>query len=151
MFKQGIRLVHQKHNIHLQIGGIYLSFFISFSAKITPLDIALAVDSSPDISTQNWGFITTYVRNLINAVGNVSPEAGGTRFGMISYAAQPNVVFRFNTLAGNKLNAKEVTALAAKAPRQPGTTRRIDFAINSAGTDLFSAKGGTRPNAKKVG
>lgn len=84
-------------------------------------------------------------------MGNISPDAGGTRFGMISYAASPNVVFRFNTLEGSKLNAGGVTALAAKAPRQPGTPRRIDNAINRVGSELFSAKGGTRPNAKKVG
>ncbi|XP_031572994.1 collagen alpha-6(VI) chain-like [Actinia tenebrosa] len=123
---------------------------IIYGAKITPLDIALAVDSSPDISAQNWGFITTYVRDLINAVGNISSDAGGTRFGMISYSAQPNVVFRFNTLQGNNLNAQKVTALAAKAPRQPGTPRRIDIALQSVGTELFSAKGGTRPKARKI-
>jgi len=115
-----------------------------------PLDIAFAVDSSEDISAANWNLILQYLLAMVDGIGNVSPSARGTRFGAVSYATAPVVGFKFNALSGPQLNAGEVKQLIQSLPRQKGTDRRIDLAIQAVDRDLFSTAGGARSGARKV-
>lgn len=121
-----------------------------FTVTVTPLEIAIAVDSSPSISQQNWQFILNYMRTFIQSVGQIAAGPGGTRFGLISYAASPKVIFTLNTLQGEQLTEQRVLALVGKTGRQSGQSLRIDLAIQSAQRDVFSLRGGSRPKARKV-
>jgi hypothetical protein len=120
------------------------------TAPSVPLDIALVVDSSTEIPSQNWGQIVRFLQGFIGRVGGVTSDPNSNRFGLISYATQPTVHFRFNTLQGNKRNTNAVVKLMLDIPRQTGQIRRIDEALKMAGVDLFSVKGGQRPKSKKV-
>lgn len=80
----------------------------------------------------------------------MSSDADGTRFGLISFSQEPVVHFNFRTLEGNRLTPTAVQRLIETAPRQRGTKRRIDAALELAEKDLFSEKGGARKNAKRV-
>ena len=120
---------------------------------VRPFDIALAVDSSPSISTQNWNYILNYLRvfiQYVNKIDKISAAADGSRFGLVSYAAQPKVIFTFNTLQGSSLNAKEVLALVDKTTRQSGEPRRLDLALQAVKRDVFSVSGGSRPKSRRV-
>lgn len=115
-----------------------------------PMDIAFAVDSSDDISSQNWQYIIQFLQAMVDGIGNVNPFSTGTRFGLVSYANAPVVGFKFNTLSGSKINAVEVKKLIGMAPRQQGNERRMDLAIQTVVKDLFSDAGGSRTNSRRV-
>lgn len=53
-------------------------------------------------------------------------------------------------MKGDQLNVKNVQGLVGKATRQSGQTRRIDLALQTVQRDVFSTRGGSRPNARKV-
>ena len=113
------------------------------------LDVGLVVDSSSDIPAQDWKRIILFLRGVVRGINKVSSDPNSNRFGLISYASQPTVVFRFNTLQGNKLNTEAVAGLLDNLPRGSGV-RRIDLALQRAARDLFSAKGGQRQQSRKV-
>lgn len=48
------------------------------------------------------------------------------------------------------MNVAGYNGLVDKTPRQEGSALRIDLAINLAATDMFDAKGGVRPNSRRV-
>lgn len=130
---------------------IVVSLFISAPRlEDMPLDIAFAVDSSEDISAANWRLILQFMSGIVDGIGNISPGARGTRYGVVSYATAPVVAFKFNALSGASMNAGEVRKLIQSTPRQKGTNRRIDLAIQGVQRDLFSSAAGARSGARKV-
>jgi hypothetical protein len=115
-----------------------------------PLDVGFLVDSSSDISGANWNHIINFLVAMVDGIDNVSPAPSGTRFGLISFASSPLLFFKFNALTGARLNVEEVKKLVRNTPRQPGSSRRFDHALQSAERELFSNAGGARVNAQKV-
>lgn len=115
-----------------------------------PLDVGFVVDSSSDISGANWNHINNFLLAMVDGIDNVSPAPSGTRFGLISFSDSPRVFFKFNTLTGSRLNVGEVKKLVRNTPRQAGTSRRFDRALQSAERELYSTAGGHRTNARKV-
>ena len=107
------------------------------------------VDSSFDIPKKNWNKITLFLKGVVRGINRVSADRNSNRFGLISYASKPTLVFRFNTLQGSKLSTEGVLGLLDNIPRGSGP-RRIDIALLTARSDLFSAKGGQRPKSSKV-
>lgn len=114
------------------------------------IDVGIVLDSSEDVSPDDWNKLKDFTKEFVSRFPNVSPAADGTRFGLITYASNPAINFNFRTLAGSRLNPTEVQALVDKAPRRPGTKRRIDSALQLAESELFSPKGGARKGAKRV-
>jgi len=119
--------------------------YITFIA----LDVALVVDSSSDISDNYWQRIVLFLKGVVGGINQVSSDPHSNRFGLVSYASKPTVVFRFNTLQGKQLTTEGVLGQLDNIPRGSGD-RRIDLALTMAGNDLFSEQGGQRPWATKV-
>lgn len=113
------------------------------------LDVGLVVDSSSDLPDQYWQSIVMFLKKVIKGINQVSSDPNSNRFGLISYASQPDVVLRFNTLKGDQLTTEAVTAMIDKITRGTGD-RRVDLALTTAGNDLFSDKGGQRSHSTKV-
>jgi hypothetical protein len=114
------------------------------------LDVGILLDSSEDISSQDWNRITAFTKYFVGTFPKVSSALDGTRFGLITYSRDPAVHFNFRTLDGNRLTRENVQRLIDSTPRRPGTKRRIDSALELAEKDLFSNKGGARQGAKRV-
>lgn len=110
------------------------------------MDIAIAVDSSKDISNVNWRNILNFVASFVGRFPKVSSAPDGTRFGVVSYATKARVYFDFKTA----MDEKEVTTKIAQTPRQAGNVRRLDIALRLIESDLFSSVGGSRPGAQRV-
>jgi len=107
------------------------------------------VDSSTNIPTQGWANIVLFLKGLIRGIGGVTTDPNTNRFGLISYASKPSVVFTFNSLSDDKLTVEGVAGMMDSVTRGAGD-RRIDLALLSAQNDLFSVSGGMRPLSKKV-
>jgi hypothetical protein len=131
-----------------------ISIFIDFGGLIFTapgaLDVAIAIDSAQAITQNNWNQMIKFVTSFVNRFPNISPNPDGTRFSVISYAAKPAVHFNFKTLQKAQLNAKRVVQMIQRTPRQAGTERRMDAAMQMVETDLFSSKGGARIGAGRV-
>ena len=119
-------------------------------ASRRPLDFGFLVDSSSDISSNNWQRILSYMRNVIDGLQNISPQPYGTRVGIVSYAAVPRMHFDFNFLWGPNLNKERLKGLVNSLYRQPGSDRKIDNAVDFTRENLFSLRGGARPNSRRV-
>ena len=108
------------------------------------------VDSSPDISRENWQRILWYMRNVVDRLSSINHGPYGTRVGVVSYASVTRLHFDFNFLHGFSLNKERVKAHINSLPRQPGNDRRLGGAIDFTRRNLFSRKGGARPNSRRV-
>ena len=115
-----------------------------------PLDFGFLVDSSSDIKPDDWQRILWYMRNTIDALKKISPARYGTRVGVVSYASRPRMDFDFNFLWGPNLNQERLKRLVNSLNRLPGTDRRIDIAVDFTRENLFSPRGGARPNSRRV-
>lgn len=115
-----------------------------------PLDFGFLVDSSSDIRPGDWERILWYMRNTIDALQNISPARYGTRVGVVSYASRSRLHFDFNFLWGPNLNKERLKELVSSLYRLTGTDRRIDTAVDFVRENLFSSRGGARPNSRRV-
>ena len=121
-------------------------FFPTENECDTILDLAFLVDSSGSIRPVQWFVVLNFLKRFIDEF-EVSPS--GNHFASISYSTMPKVDFRFNTLAGNKLNSYELKRLVDKIPHQKGYTF-IDKGLLLANEKIFSVEGGMRPAVRKV-
>lgn len=115
-----------------------------------PLDFGFLVDSSSDVGDGDWQRILWYMRNTIDALKNISPARYGTRVGVVSYASRPRMHFDFNFLWGPNLSKERLKGLVNSLYRLPGSDRRIDTAVDFTRENLFSPRGGARPNSRRV-
>ena len=79
---------------------------------------------------------------------DISPS--GTHVAALAYSTRAQVVFKFNTLQGARLNVDEVSRLLDRMPHQRGFTF-IDKALIKANDEVFTKAGGMRDDKPKVG
>lgn len=73
----------------------------------------------------------------------------GTHVAIVEYSSTASVVLKFNSFTGVQLNAANLKRQARKLPHQRGYTY-IDKGLHLTNTEVFSVKGGMRPNVTKV-
>ena len=73
----------------------------------------------------------------------------GTHVALVEYSTKASVQLRFNEFTDAKLNAVNVKRKIRKLPHARGFTY-IDKALDLADMEIFSEKGGMRPNVSKV-
>lgn len=110
------------------------------------MDVAFLIDSSGSISRRNWKRLLEFVKSAVEAF-DVSPS--GSHVAVVSYSSYAVVGFRFNSLAGDKLNPKELNKLVDRIKHQRGYTY-TDRALLLADKELFSERGGMRQEVRKV-
>lgn len=107
-------------------------------------DLAFIVDSSGSLGESNFqeakNFVWTVIRNF--EISN-----NDTRIGVIRYSTRASVIFDFQFSADNNiLLLKEIIDNIPYAEGETKTERALQLAL----TDLFSAKGVSRPDVPKI-
>ena len=64
-------------------------------------DVAFIVDSSASIGKTNWERTKRFLMRIISKL-DIGPRA--THIAIISYSTNPEIVLRFNSLSGSRLN-----------------------------------------------
>ena len=111
-----------------------------------PVDLGFLIDASGSIGPSNFLKILSFVAKIIDAF-EIGPDK--THVGVISYSDNATIAFDFNEFKGNELTKKNVIDKVNTITSTEGKTR-IDLALKLANSDLFSKKGGMRPDKPKV-
>ena len=111
-----------------------------------PLDFAMIVDTSGSISRSNFKKLIKFIQDMLDGF-DISEK--GTHIAVIGYSTKASVALRFNDFSGAFLNSANLKRAISKIVHSRGYTY-IDKALKLANTDVFSAKGGMRPNVTKV-
>lgn len=107
-------------------------------------DLAFIVDSSESVSEGDFQEAKNFVWAVIR---NFEISNNDTRVGVIRYSTQAFVMFDFQFSANNNiLLLKETIDNIPYAEGETKTERALQLAL----TDLFSAKGGSRPVVPKI-
>ena len=104
------------------------------------MDTTFIIDSSDCDDSGNWNRLLYFVQTLVTYF-NVSPSGG--RIALIQFSTDANVVLKFNTLTGSRLNGGEVNRRVGLLQCQSGF-RRIDKALDLADRDVLTSDGGVR-------
>ena len=102
--------------------------------------------NSGSISRRNF---LQFKRFLERLVDQFDVSETGTHVALVEYSTDASVQLRFNDFSGAELNAVNVKRKISSLPHTRGFTY-IDKALGLADRELFSAKGGMRPNVTKV-
>lgn len=112
-----------------------------------PLDFAMIVDTSGSISRRNFRKLIKFIQDMLDGF-DISEK--GTHVAVVEYSTNASVPLRFNDFSGAFLNSANLKrAISNNINHSRGYTY-IDKALKLANTDVFSAKGGMRPNVTKV-
>lgn len=112
------------------------------------MDVGIILDQTLALETDEWTAVLRLLTRVVNGLG-VSSASDGARIGLIRFTSNPSIPLYFNTLKDEHLSPDTVNKFIDKISQSQGV-RRIDLALQSAATDLFSHKGGSRAGAKKV-
>ena len=112
------------------------------------MDVGIILDQTLALETDEWTAVLRLLTRVVNGLG-VSSTSDGARIGLIRFTSNPSIPLYFNTLKDEHLSPDTVNKFIDKISQSQGV-RRIDLALQSAATDLFSQKGGSRAGAKKV-
>ena len=106
------------------------------------------MDRTTALSSEDWQAVLDFLKSFIGGLG-VSPAPDGARVGIIQFSSKPKTSLYFNTLVDNQLSPHVIKRFLDAIVLDQGS-RRIDLALQHAAEDLFTARGGARPNAKRV-
>ena len=111
------------------------------------MDIAILGDTSRSMKKIHREKLVQLVNDLIDELG-VSPE--GSHYGFITFDRYAKLIIHFSepVYHDKEILKKEIEQKIMDEPKEWGT--RTDLAFNLAATQLFTQKGGDRPDAKNV-
>lgn len=110
--------------------------------------MGIILDQTLALGADEWKDVLAFLKKVVNGLG-VSSAPGGARVGLIRFSSRPFVSLYFNTIRDENLTPYTVNKFIDSVTQIQGV-RRIDLALQRA-TDLFTNRGGSPPNAKKVG
>ena len=125
----------------------YPSFCFLIDGK-RPLDVGIILDQTLALGAGDWRAVLNFLKRIVNGLG-VSSAPDGARVGIIRFTSTPSISLYFNTIKEENLTPNVVNKFIDPITQIQGD-RRIDLALQSAATDLFTRRGGSRPDAKKV-
>ena len=114
-----------------------------------PLDVGIILDQTLALGADDWRAVLDFLKRIVNGL-DVSAKPDGARVGILRYTSTPSISLYFNTIRDENLTPYTVNNFIDRITQIQGE-RRIDLAVPLAATALFTARGGSRPNAKKVG
>lgn len=112
-----------------------------------PLDFAMIVDTSGSISRRNFKKLIKFIQDMLDGF-DISEK--GTHIAVVGYSTNASVALRFNDFSGAFLNSANLKRAISNNIKHSRGYTYIDKALKLANTDVFSAKGGMRPNVTKV-
>ena len=107
-------------------------------------DLAFIVDSSGSLGESNFQEAKTFVWTVMK---NFEISNNDTLVGIIRYSTRARVIFDFQFSADNNIPFLKETI--DNIPFAEGETK-TELALQLALSDLFSAKGGSRPDVPKI-
>ena len=107
-----------------------------------PLDVAFLLDVSGSLYQDNYAKEKQFVKNVINAQTVGKDDA---LIGLISYSNEATSHAKFS----DNLNKAQLSRTIDDIPFE-GNSTRIDKALETARTQLFTEQNGARDNAKRV-
>lgn len=114
-----------------------------FSVCLGEVELAFLVDSTASSRT-DFQEVKNFVWSVIE---NFEISSNGTRVGLIGFSSGASVVFNFPLSVENVSRLREMTDNIIMAESKD---HRAERGLHLARTDLFSEKGGLRPDAPKV-
>lgn len=90
-----------------------------------------------------------FIKGIIGGF-EISQRQSSTRFGFITFAEKAAIYKTFSAFQGAQLNKESILRAVDGLPRQAGIQRRIDGALNLAGSGMFTSAAGVRPWSLKV-
>ena len=112
------------------------------------LDVGIILDQTLALKADEWKDVLTFLKKIVNGLG-VSSALDGTRVGLMRFSSRPYMSLYFNTIRDDILSPSTVNKFIDPIQQIQGD-RRIDLALQKAARDLFTNRGGSRYNAKKV-
>lgn len=106
----------------------------------------MIVDTSGSISRRNFKTLLEFIEEMLDGF-DISEK--GTHIAIVEYSSTTSVQLRFDEYSGAMLNAANLRRKVKKIPHSRGLTY-IDKGLQLANTEVFSAKGGMRPNVTRV-
>ena len=91
-------------------------------------------------SGSNWNRVLSFVQTLVRYFG-VSPS--GSHIALIRYSSDPELILKFNSLAGSRLSVSEVNGQVARLACRPGFNR-IDKGMAQADNEVLTSPAGMR-------
>jgi len=116
------------------------------SVCTSPVDLGFLIDASGSIGPKDFLTILDFVAMIVDAFA-IGPS--GTHVGVIYYSDTAITKFDFNKFKGQELTKENVIKEIRKIDATEGQTR-IDLALELAYKELFSVKGGVRPDKPKI-
>lgn len=113
-----------------------------------PLDVGIILDQTLALGADDWRAVLDFLKRVVNGLG-VSSAPDGARVGLLRFTSRPFISLYFNTIRDENLTPDAVNRFIDPVTQVQGE-RRIDLALQRAATVLFTSRGGSRPNAKKV-
>lgn len=113
-----------------------------------PLDVGIILDQTLSLGADDWRAVLDFLKRIVNGL-DVSAKPDGARVGIIRFTSTPSISLYFNTIRDENLTPYAVNNFIDRITQIQGV-RRIDLALLRAATVLFTGRGGSRPNAKKV-
>lgn len=105
------------------------------------LDIGIVVDTSQSVKKYNLKKVMTFIVELVD---HFNPSPDGDHFGLVTFNRKAFTQFTF---ADRKLySADALKERIRKVPLDLGLQTRTDLAMNAARDNLFSPRGGDRPD-----
>ena len=120
------------------------TFFCCFTVCLGKTDLAFMVDSSTSVGESNFQEAKDFVWSVMR---NFPISNNDTRVAVIRYSTQANVIFDFQFSADNNVPLLKETL--DNVEYVSGETK-TELALQLALTDLFSARGGSRPKVPKI-
>lgn len=105
-------------------------------------DYSFLVDASGSILPEEFVKLKQFIKGVVDYL-SIGPAL--THVGLIEYSRSAEVRINFTT----SYDKEEIKKLVDEVPRTAGITR-IDLALEVASNQLFTPKGGMRPNSRKV-
>lgn len=113
------------------------------------MDLGIILDQTLALGADDWRSVLDFLKRIVNGL-DVSAKPDGARVGILRYTSTPSISLYFNTIRDENLTPYTVNNFIDRITQIQGE-RRIDLAVPLAATVLFTERGGSRPNAKKVG
>lgn len=122
----------------LSLGNSVYVLFVCFCIDcFVTMDVALAIDSSSDISDADFNQVKSFTAHLIHSLANAE---NAIRFGLMQYSQQAKTLVSFLRIT----TETTLKSIVEKMQKLPENSRRVDIALATMSTEIFSLAGGMR-------
>lgn len=101
------------------------------------MDVAIAIDSTSDISDADFNQVKSFTAHLIHSLANAE---NAIRFSLMQYSQQAKTLVSFLRIT----TETTLKSIVEKMQKLPESSRRVDIALSTMSKEIFSLAGGMR-------